>query len=178
MRRPGNNWEPIRFYTSTMELRSNSLITLLSSGTDRVTDENGTQFSVFYAESDEPFLVTEYLCGHEYYAPGTEFRWLQRYNDSAIEGQNTWSLGEVAITHIEGGIHCSAKLTRYHFLNGNGSKLDGAVWHPPVCELGSLQPDALYFMNISEVDGYAEREVILTPTWWNGNCSNRTLEGL
>ncbi|CAI8010534.1 Adhesion G protein-coupled receptor L3 [Geodia barretti] len=177
VRRPGHNWEPVRFYTATLESRDNSLITGLPGGT-RVADENNSHFPVLITQVTEPFTVSEYFCGTEYYTAGTEYRWLQRYNSSAIEGQETWSLGDVSITYDEGGLHCSALLTKYHFREGNGSNLDGSIWTPLACEQqGSSQPGTLYFSRILEVDGFSQRGVLLTPTWWNSNCSSRTFAG-
>jgi hypothetical protein len=175
--RPGHNWEPVRFYTSTLESRDNSLITGLPGGT-HVADENNSNFPVLVTQVTEPFTVSEYFCGTEYYTAGTEYRWLQRYNSSAVEGQETWSLGDVSITYNEGGLHCSALLTKYHFRDGNGSNLDSSVWTPLACEQqGSSQPGTLYFNRILEVDGFSERGVHLTPSWWNSNCSSRTFAG-
>ena len=177
VRRPGHNWEPVRFYTTTLESRDNSLITGLPGGT-HVADENSSHFPVLVTQVTEPFTVSEYFCGTEYYTAGTEYRWLQRYNSSAIEGQETWSLGDVSITYDEGGLHCSALLTKYHFREGNGSNLDSSIWTPLACEQqGSSQPGTLYFSRILEVDGFSQRGVLLTPTWWNSNCSSRTFAG-
>ena len=163
-----------------MESRINSLVTVLPgdpSGT-QVVDEINSLFSVLEVQSNEPFTVSEYFCGFEYYTYGTEYRWLQRYNDSSTDGRETWSLGDVSITYFERGFHCSATLTEYNFHNEDGSKLDSLNWSPPVCEQGSLEQDMIYLFNVSEVGGFAQRSVHMIPEWWNSECSNRTSEGL
>ena len=176
VRRPRHNWEPVRFYTATLESRNNSLIRVLSGGT-HVADENNLHFPLLVIQGTGPLTVSEYLCGTEYYTAGTEYRWLQQYNNSATDGEDTWSLGEVSVTYNEGGRHCSALLTKYHFRNGNGSSLDNFSWTPPACEQDIIQPDTLYFTRLLEVDGLSQRSVLLTPTWWNANCSVRTSAG-
>ena len=171
VRRPGYNWEPVRLYTAKMESRNcNTTITVLPG-------ERDSHFPVFEAPGTEPFTVSEYLCGTEYYTPGTQYRWLQGYNSSVPKSLEAWTLGDVSVTYNEHGIHCSAILTKYHFRDGNGSNLDPSSW---THGQGSSQPGTLYFSEISEheVDGFSQKSVLLTPTWWNGNCSNRTTSGI
>ena len=177
VRRPGQNWQPIRFYTATEESRTNSLVNVVSGGA-HVTDENNALFPVLQTQSNGPFTVSEYLCGAEYNTPGTEYRWLQRYNSSAVEGKETWALGDVSITYQEHGIRCSAHLTKYDFRNENGSRLDNSSWTPPTCEQDPPQPGTVYLNGGSESDEFAQRSVLLTPIWWNANCSRRAAPGL
>ena len=174
--RPGSSWEPLRFYTSTRKISSNSLVTLMSS--TRVMDEDNSQFPLYENQSTEPFRVTEYLCGNEYYSPGTEYRWLQRYSGSASQAMETWSLSNVSITYSERGVHCSAQLVEASFRNFDGSELSGAIWSKPACEQESLPPLAVYFNDVSVVDGSAQRSVVVIPEWWNAACLPRTIAGL
>ena len=177
VRRPGFSWEPVRFYTATTGTSPSSLLTLIPGDThDSVEDENNIIFPVYENHSREPFVVTEYFCGGEYYAPGTEYRWLQHYRGPAIPGEETWYIGNVSFTYSEHGVRCSAQLTEHAFRNAVGSELDRTSWIPPSCD--HEQPLTVYVSGESEVEGSTQRGVLITPTWWNADCTWRTMAGL
>ena len=173
VRRPGNTWEPIRFYTPTNETTEISLVTLLPGGS-HVEDENNSVFPVNIYNGSETYSVSEYLCGEVYYRPGTQYRWLQRYSGPSLNGMETWSLGNVSIMYAEQGVHCSVQLTERAFTNPDGLLLD---WTAPGCEQGPIQHGTVYFFNVSEVNGHAQRSVVVTPLWWNAECSPRLTAG-
>lgn len=177
VRRPGNNsyWEPVRFYTSTRDTSVTSLVTL---DQGNVVDENDVQFPLYENQSNEPFTVVEYLCGSEYYSPGTEYRWLQRYSGPASQGVHTWSLGNVAFTYLERGIKCSAQLRDAAYRNSDGSALEEASRTPLSCEQGASQQHTVFFSDVTVVNGSAQRSVVITPEWWDADCSHRLTPGL
>ena len=178
VRRPGGSWEPIRFYTSTRETSSTSLVTLVQGSDTHIVDENDVQFPLYENQSSEPFTVVEYLCGSEYYTPGTEYRLLQRYSGSPLQGVDTWSLGNVAFTYSERGIGCSARIRNTLFRNFDGSALQDASRTPPSCEEGASQQHSVFLSDVTVVDGSAQRSVVITPEWWDADCSHRLMAGL
>ena len=177
VRRPGGNWEPVRFYTPTTSTSTNSLVTLVPGSSTHVEAE-GTQFPVYESNDSEPLRVTEYLCGVGYYAEGTEYRWLQRYTGTAREGEETWSLSNVAITYSKDDTQCSARLTRIAFQNPYSSETTGTSWTAPLCEQDAADQLAVYFSGASMVDGTAQRSVVVTPDWRTAACSSRPEGGL
>ena len=173
VRRPGNVWEPIRFYTTSTDSTAFSLVTLLPSGT-HVQDENNLQFPIYLYNGSETNTISEYLCGEEYFSPGTEYRWLQRYNGPAVQGMEVWSVGNATIMYTERGIHCSMLLTEHAFTNPDGSVL---LTTAPECGQETTLRDTVYLFSVSEINGYAQRTVVVTPEWSNAECSSRTTEG-
>lgn len=178
VRKPGGVWEPVRFYTSTTEVSPNSLVTMVSNDT-HVVDENNSLFPLYENQSNQPFTITEYFCGREYYTPETEYQWLQRFNGPTMQDMETWSLSDVSIVYFESNIHCYSQLTESVYLDYNGSSLNSARWTVPACEQeSSSQPLAVYFNEPSVVDGLTQRGVVIRPQWWNAHCSPRTMEGM
>lgn len=149
----------------------------MSNGT-HVVDENNLQFPLYKDESNQSFAITEYLCGREYYGSKMEYRWLQRFNGTAMQGMETWSLSNVSIVYFESGIQCFSNLTESVFLDYNGSQLESAHWVMPSCEKESPQTLNVYFNEASLMHGLTERSVILRPFWWNALCLQRVMKGL
>ena len=175
VRKPGSTWEPIRFYTTTREATSDSLVTFLP-GNSHVLDENNVTFPLYEIHDSESFTASEYICGDEHFVPGTEYRWLQRYSGPSSPAMETWFLGNVSFTYSEHGTRCSALLTKDAYCNPDGTVLELSHWTPPACNNGT-PPFTLYFSDVSEVEGYIQRGVVVTPKWWNADCSLREIPG-
>ena len=176
VRRPGGVWKPVRFYTSTKNISSDSLVTVVSD--THVLDENNSQFPLYENQSSQPFTITEYLCGNEYYTPDTEYRWLQHFNGTTLQDKETWSLSDVSIKYFESGLQCSSQLTESAFLNSDGSLLNSARWTMPACEQESQRPLSVYFNEASVVNGLTQRSVVIRPQWWNAVCLPRMEAGV
>ena len=150
VQRPCGVWEPVRFYTSTANVSYSSLITL--NGT-HVVDQKNSWFPLYENQSSQPFTITEYLCGNKYYTPGTEYRWLQIFNDSGMQDMETWSLSDVSIVYFEGGLQCSSHTVPY----SESSVVDGLThrsviirpqWSNAVC-LPREEPGVLITSSMS-----------------------------
>ena len=138
----------------------------------------GTEFAMYENNEREPLRVTEYLCGVGYYVEGTEYRWLQRYTGTAVEGDETWSLSNVTMTYFKDDTRCSARLSHAAFDDPDGAEPSGASWTAPQCEQDTADQLAVYFSGASAVDGTTQRSVVVTPDWMTAACSSRPEGGM
>ena len=105
--RARKDWEPIRFYSPTLEVNeSSSLVHFddpsLESVHAQAFEVNSSFLLHVINASEGPVRIREYLCGEEYAIETVRFRWMQRYLPPSVENVSTWWLDDVKISRWDG----------------------------------------------------------------------------
>lgn len=102
----GASWEPIRFYTPTLNVSNGSLIDLLDTEGCFVlakTLDGDYTFPVQYTNAAAGRVqIKEYLCGNEYAHDMVRLRWIQTYSQPIQENMSTWWLDDVRVSRWDG----------------------------------------------------------------------------
>ena len=104
--RDRQDWEPIRFYSPTLDVNEPSLIHFDDASQQSVHAQafNGNDTFPFHFinASEGPVRIREYLCGEEYAINTVRFRWMQRYVRPSVENVSTWWLDDVKVSRWDG----------------------------------------------------------------------------
>ena len=97
-------WEPIRFYSPTLDEGEPSLVHFDDPGTVHAQSfgDNSTFPFHFVNASEGPVKIMEYLCGEEYANETVRFRWMQRHWPPSEENVSTWWLDDIKISRWDG----------------------------------------------------------------------------
>ena len=100
------DWEPIRFYTPTLNQSEPSLVHLLDPEASVVLAlalNGNSTFPVHYINaSNGPVRIKEYLCGLDYAHDTVRLRWMQRYFEPSVENVSTWWLDDIRVSRWSG----------------------------------------------------------------------------
>ena len=100
------DWEPIRFYSPTLDVNEPSLIHFDDISRQSVHAQaftGNSSFPLHFINASEgPVRIREYLCGEEYAIDTVRFRWMQRYVPPSVENVSTWWLDDVKVSRWDG----------------------------------------------------------------------------
>ena len=101
IRTPEDFWQPIRFYTPTLNTSNVSTVSFLD---ENITVEAKalTYSSVFPLEkvkSNQILTIREYICDEQFWntTVTVDIRWMQRYSKKSVANISTWSLDDMRI---------------------------------------------------------------------------------
>ena len=108
IQRARQDWEPIRFYSPTLDVNEPSLVHFDDAAQRSVHAQafaaNNTFPLHFINASEGPVGIREYLCGEEYANETVRFRWMQRYVPPSMENVSTWWLDDVRISRWDSSV--------------------------------------------------------------------------
>ena len=102
---PGDDWEPIRFYTPTLDVVDPTVVYLMP---DQIVFAEAfrlnSTFPYHYVNATPGYelRVKEYLCGEEFLGDGVRLRWMQRYVGPSANDTATWWLDDIRISRWDG----------------------------------------------------------------------------
>ena len=106
--RARQDWEPIRFYSPTLNEGEQSLVHFDDPGSGTVHaqafGDNSTFPFHFVNASEGPVKIKEYLCGEEFANETVRFRWMQRHWPPSEENGSTWWLDDIKISRWDGAM--------------------------------------------------------------------------
>ena len=102
---PDQDWEPIRFYTPTLDESDPSYVYLMPGQTvfaEAFRLNSTFPYHYVNATLGQELRVREYLCGDEFLGDGMRLRWMQRYAGPSAMDTATWWLDDIRILRWDG----------------------------------------------------------------------------